>query len=142
MAHLARSVAALRIFGDDLEPDEITRLLGCPPTKAQVKGQVTVGKTGRQRVARTGSWHLEAQEAEPENLDAQIVEIFGKLTSDSAVWVGIGGRYSVDLFCGLFMESWNEGLSLSPESMRTLGARGVEIGLDIYAPTESGEDDA
>jgi hypothetical protein len=39
MAQLDRSVAALRITGDALSPDVITRSLGCEPTSAQPKGE-------------------------------------------------------------------------------------------------------
>jgi hypothetical protein len=54
------SAAALRIIGDDLLPEEITLILGCQPTSANVKGRVIPGKkTGRERISRTGGWHLE-----------------------------------------------------------------------------------
>jgi len=70
-------------------------------------------------------------------MDGQIREIFSQMTSDLAVWRGITKRFQVDLFCGLFMGCSNEGLTLSPESLTTLGERGIKIGLDIYA----GDDD-
>jgi len=54
------SAAGLRIIGDDVVPEEITRVLGCEPTSTTVKGQVIRGKkTGQERIARTGSWHLD-----------------------------------------------------------------------------------
>jgi hypothetical protein len=143
MAHLSRSRATLRLFGDDLVLAELTRVLGHPSSKEQVKGEVIVGKSsGHKRIAKTGMWRLEAADAEPENLDTQIAEIFGKLTSDLDVWKTLLSRYSIDLFCGLFMEESNEGFSLSAESMKILGLRGIEIGFDLYGPTTDGEEDA
>jgi hypothetical protein len=44
MAVLSGSTASLRFFGDDLDPDELTKLLGCPPTKSASKGEEIVGK--------------------------------------------------------------------------------------------------
>ena len=41
-------------------------------------------------------------------------------------------RFKVDLFCGLQMEEWNRGLSFSPETLRRVAERGLELGLDIY----------
>lgn len=38
MVHLERSVATLRIMGDELVPEEISRLLSAMPTSAHVKG--------------------------------------------------------------------------------------------------------
>ena len=40
MAHLGESAASLRIIGDDLIPDEITTLLKCDPSSAEIKDQI------------------------------------------------------------------------------------------------------
>ena len=52
-----------------LVPDEITRILRCEPTSAEFKGQVIRSKTGRDRIARTGSWYLEVSHRTPDDLD-------------------------------------------------------------------------
>ena len=133
MAHLSRSRATLRIAGDDLDPDEISRQLACKPTTAQRKGEAIVGhNTGQTRIAPFGLWRVEAAQREPEDIDGQISEILGQLSDDLEVWRTIGQRYKVDLFCGLFMKTGNEGLLLSPGSLYALGVRQIEIGFDIY----------
>ncbi|MCK4118390.1 DUF4279 domain-containing protein [Ralstonia pseudosolanacearum] len=137
MAHLNRSKATLRIMGDDLDPEEISRLLGCKPTTAQRKDEAVVGgNAGRTRIAQFGMWRLKATPREPEDIDGQIAEILGQLSDDQEVWRAMGERYKVDLFCGLFMKSGNEGMSLSPSSLRALGVRHIEIGFDLYSPDE------
>ena len=137
MAHLQRTVVSLRISGDSLVPDEITRILGFSPTHAQTKGESIVGKkTGKVCTAKFGMWQLKVAATEPENLDAQIEEILGKLSGDLDVWSKIGMQFDVDIFCGLFMGGSNEGLSLSPRTLANLGQRGIELGLDIYGPDE------
>jgi uncharacterized protein YjbJ (UPF0337 family) len=141
MAQLDRSVATLRIAGDNLDPSEISALLGHSASKQQVKGEVSVGKvTGRSRTAKTGLWRLKATDAMPEDLDGQIAELLGKLTNDRKVWELISDKYDIDLFCGLFMKVSNEGMSISAESMKALGARGIELSLDIYDPNEASEE--
>ena len=141
MACIHESTATLRIFGDALIPAEITKTLGASPTHAQTKGDKIVGKkTGIVRTARSGMWRLEAPDREPEDLDGQIREILGQLTEDLAAWKSIASRYKMDLFCGLFMECSNEGMELSPESLLSLGSRGIMIGLDIYGPTGDDEE--
>jgi hypothetical protein len=57
------------------------------------------------------------------------------LTDDLDVWKGISNRYKCDLFCGLFMNEMNEGVSLNPDVLAILGDRGVVLALDIYHPT-------
>ena len=137
MAQLHKSVATLRICGDDLNPDEITDLLGTSPSHAQRKGDKIVGrKTGHVRIAKSGMWRLEASDCEPENLDGQVSELLNKTNCDLSVWQRLSSRYRIDLFCGLFMTESNEGLSLSPQSLTALGERGIEIGFDIYGPLD------
>jgi hypothetical protein len=61
MAHLHRSLAALRIQGEDLDPSEISTLLGCAPSTRQRKGDLFTNKTtGSSRTARygPGTWTL------------------------------------------------------------------------------------
>ena len=133
MASLDRTAASLRIFGDDLDPRELTLLLGHEPSGAELKGQEIVGKsTGNIRIAKTGSWRLSATKQSPGDLDAQIEEILSKLSNDLTVWKRIAERYRVDLFCGLFLNGGNEGMTISATSLAAVGNRGIDMGLDIY----------
>jgi hypothetical protein len=133
MGALARSAATLRIGGDDLNPVEMTQLLGTAPTLARVKGELMkpVGKA----IARTGLWHLRAGDTKPANIDEQVAEILAKLPSDLGVWRSLIARYRVNLFCGWFMDQSDEGLELSPRTLSTLGDRGIELQVCLYAPT-------
>jgi len=73
MALLSGSAASLRFFGDDLDPDELTKMLGGQPTKSEEKGDEFVGKvTGQKRIAQCGGWWLSAERREPGDFDAQI----------------------------------------------------------------------
>jgi len=140
MAAVQRSTACLRISGDDLDPADITRELGCAPTFAQLKGERIVGSvTGSVRIARCGMWRLHAAPREPEDLDGQIEELLSKLSDNIAVWAAIAEVSKIDLFCGLFMRESNEGLSLSCRSMAALGARQIELGLDVYDGGDQGD---
>ena len=133
MGPIQSSKATLRIFGDDVVPTEITRLLGSQPTTARAKGETWVGaKSGKEITAPTGNWRLEASAREPEDLDRQVQELLGKLTQDLEVWTALAQRFRVDLFCGLFMKSANEGAVLSSATLAALGNRGIMLSLDIY----------
>jgi hypothetical protein len=119
-------------MGDDLDPDEITTLLGRSPSFAQLRGEKLVSKHGTERIARRGMWRLCANDRSPGDLDGQIHELLGQLTADLSVWMSLCEKYEMDLFCGLFMNGANEGLAISPTSLEQLGSRGIEMGLDIY----------
>ncbi len=124
-------------MGDDLVPDEISDLLGCKPSREQTKGEELVApKSGRTRIARFGMWRLIADKREPEDLDGQVSELLNKLSDDLAVWADLSSRFKIDLFVGLFMNVTNEGCSVSPETLRKLGERGIELCLDVYGVIE------
>ena len=133
MAAVSRTVVTLRFFGDDLRPDEITLRLGRAPSKSETKGDEWLRPSGTIRVAKCGSWRLSAADREPGNLDAQVAELLSGLSDDLAVWADLTSRFRADVFCGLFLEEGNEGISLSPQTLALLGARNLELDLDIYS---------
>ncbi|MGC1305574.1 MAG: DUF4279 domain-containing protein [Caulobacteraceae bacterium] len=132
MAGLARTVAMLRILGDDLDPDAVSRLLGARPTAGARKGDVRLSASGREVVARSGSWRLRAEDHSPGDLSTQIRDLLTKLTDNLAVWRELSRRYRCDIFCGLFMSESNEGGTLEPDVLSMLGDRGLPLGLDIH----------
>lgn len=133
MAQVSKSQASLRIGGDELDPQEITVLLGSEPSSSYSKGEELVGKkTGRVRIAPFGFWCKNAKKREPEDLDGQIDEILSQLNDDLGVWADVSKRFDVNLFVGLFLDEGNEGCVLSADSIAKLGNRAIELQLDIY----------
>ncbi len=78
-------------------------------------------------------WLHHVPDSQPENLDQQLKDLFDLLTDDLATWMLIHERYSADLFCGIFLDGTNEGLTISSASVRLMADRNLEIGFDIYA---------
>lgn len=133
MSDIDRSIVTLRLFGDDLDPEAVSMLLGARPTQSCRKGD-EVGRdrtNGTPRLACTGSWRLSASDRAPEDIEAQVAEILLQLTDDLDVWASLA-RYEPDLFCGVFMGGSNDMLSLSAAVLRALGERGIALLLDIY----------
>ena len=140
MAAIGMSTLTLRIFGDTLDPEAVTAMLGAKPTYACRKGDVETTKRGRQIVCRTGLWKLSVPDSEPEAIDAQVASLLAQLSADLATWQHLGQAFEVDLFCGLFMNDTNEGFSLSVATLKALAERGIEIGFDAYAPISGDEE--
>jgi len=135
MPQLHRSAAALRIGGDTLVPEEISKHLGAAPTYCRVKGETWHDEnTEREYVARTGQWQLDAADRQPEDVDGQVAEILSKLTDDLEIWRYLARNFEIDLFCGWFKEGSDEGLSISPKTMAALAERGIELDICIYGP--------
>ena len=135
MPHLNRAVATLRVVGLDLDPEQVSVLLGSSPSHSASKGQTVISPHGlAPRVARNGVWQLEAAATEPEDFDLQVAQLLGDLTKDIEVWRGLANRYKLDIFCGWFMKESNEGVDIKSSTLEELGRRGIALALDIYAP--------
>ena len=132
MAQLSRAVAALRIVGDDLVPDEVTRLLGADPSTAYARGDEIPSKHGATRVAKLGFWSCTGPATEPADIDAQVTELLQRLNPDLDVWQRLAEKFHIDLFCGWFMENLNEGIEISPGTLMALAQRRITLSLDIY----------
>lgn len=135
MAVLDHTAASLRVFGENLQPDEVTALLGCAPSEAWLKGDVQSSKGGRVITRKVGAWFLRAPRTETEDFNAQVSGLFAQTTDDLSTWKALCTNYEVDLFCGWFMSTSNDGVSVSVETLRALADRGVELSLDIYEQT-------
>jgi len=126
-----KTSVSLRFSGDILDPDEITNLLDCRPTHSYRKGDV-LPDDRNSRIAQTGMWLLSGKKTGKISLENQIFELFSRLSDDLEIWRKLTSQYHSDLFCGLFMESWNRGIDFSPQLMAQISARGLTLDLDIY----------
>lgn len=140
MAELHRTAVSLRFRGDDLDPDEISRTLGAQPTKCARKGGIWHTPSGKEIVARHGFWNLSAPAARPGDLDGQIRALISALSNDLDAWRTLSARYHGNLFAGLFLSGFNEGLGLSPATTSAIGSRGLALELDIYGGDDPDRD--
>lgn len=132
MPALHRGAASLQIIGDSLDPMIVTRMLGATPSSSYACGDSAT--TGRvTRTARFGLWSLRTDATEPADLDIQVAELLGAVTTDLSVWSELSDRYATRLFCGWFLQGGNEGLSVAPTTLRALADRGITLDLDIYS---------
>ncbi|KAM3092386.1 DUF4279 domain-containing protein [Phormidesmis sp. 146-12] len=122
----------LRFFGKDLDPDEITQLLGVVPTAAYRKGDIFRGKK-YDRIQKTGLWRLSVEKCADVELEDQINALLDRLPSDLHIWQRLTDRFEADLFCGLWLERCNRCLGFFPETLRRIGERKLVLQFDIYA---------
>ena len=136
MGKLRESAASLGFFGDDLDPREITAALGSEPSVGVRTGELWRTGSGAEKVAVTGSWRISAERRTPGDLDGQINDLLNGLSDDFSAWRLFSQRYRGRVFCGLFLASENDGLTLRSETVARLGQRGLLIELDIYSPDD------
>ena len=136
MPSVSETSAYLRFLGDDLDPDELTTAIGIKPDEARRRGAAFVNPAGIARTARTGMWGRAAKRHQPGDLDRQVRELLLAGTAQLEVWRMFSKRFGGELFCGLHLNEWNEGLNLGPEVLVLLSERGLALALDIYFDPE------
>jgi hypothetical protein len=123
--------------GDELNPDELSALLGRKPTSSSLKGDI-VRKNDRTRIEKTGKWILSVRETPGEPLEPQITDLLASLTSELSVWRSLAKRFRVRFVVGAWIRSWNRGIEISPGLLRMLSDRDLGLGVDIYVDYDEG----
>lgn len=132
---VSRLSVSIRVAGDLLDPSEISRLFGVSPKFAARKGEI-IRRGSRAMPHRVGIWTYGlTEEPSPEwELDDAIGALIARLPADLAVWQELGERFKLDIFCGLFMGTDNQGAVIAPYTLKLLAERGLTLDLDIYGP--------
>lgn len=143
MGHLAsvrRFRISLRIAGDDLDPDEVTSLLGVAPCFAYRKGDQWKTPKGNPLIGRTGLWTFHVDDFETDDFEEAIFDLLSRVPVTPDVFRTLASRFKVELFCGLFLDEYNAGLGLSPAVMKLLAQHEISLDLDIYSFSGSDEE--
>lgn len=137
MAETASIRAAITIIGDELDPDEITRLVECAPSRSRHRGDRVGSRSSSTH--RHGLWSLttdgSVDEARP--LHGHVAWLMERTTANTDVWRELASRYTCRVFVGWFMDQENEGVILPPELLGEMAARHPRLQLDVYAMTEA-----
>lgn len=138
---LQRASVTLLIHGDDLDPEELSAVLGVQPKIGVRKGEsfMSGGRRGMAVTAATGKWIVGTGDRDPPSIDEQIAELLGSLPSGTETWNDLTTRFDCYVTVGAWFadDSWTGGLALEPETLGMLAERGLAIEFDIYAPGAS-----
>ena len=120
----------LRIFGDDLDPEGVSALLGGLPSRSHRKGDTLDGDA---LPAATGAWELETALPDSAEIEEHVAELFGKLTTDLDEWATVTAQFAVDIRCELEAGESGEGFDLSPRLAAALAERGVVLSFSLVS---------
>jgi hypothetical protein len=134
MPPIDRSLASIRFSGKGLESDEVPKMLG-----GAFSGKPELRQTYK-RVGKKGVWSLTFEESDETELENKLQFLLDQLTDDISIWKTLTAKYRADIFCSLFLDGWNCGFSLSARLVKEIADRSLEIGFDIYSPTNTWED--
>lgn len=123
---------ALRIYGLHLDPNEISKLLGCPPTQSHFRGD----KSRRGPPTAEGAWVLALKGEAPVTPNELLARLLNILPSDPVLWQAMTTKYRIDVSFGLFVTAWVRGFELEPALIARLATMGVPVGFSIYSERE------
>jgi hypothetical protein len=130
--------ASLSIYGEDLDPDEITRVLGLVPTHSHRRGD---RRGPNSPPAKVGFWGYEVDSAEPNEAagerpdpaDLVLGRLLDRLPSDPALWARLGQQYQMRIFFCIAFKGYNKGFGLSARNIQRAAVLGVPLDFDLYA---------
>lgn len=125
-----RAFFLLEMFGDDLDPQAVTEILGIVPTKSYRKGDER--PRGAQHY-RTGGWILDSGElqlADGEG-DKRLHDLLVSLPSEATVWKSLQS-YEPRVRLVLYTDQMNAEFKLGPLAANELSRRGLALLIDPY----------
>jgi Domain of unknown function (DUF4279) len=120
---------SLAIYGDDLDPDAVSAVLGCVPSHSHRKGD---HRRQTSRPFSTGAWILTVEGKAPSGPSMLIEELLGRFSSDPTFWRPLSEQYRMSVRVGIHTGGWNRGFDLTAGVVAALARTGVELGFDLY----------
>lgn len=127
-----RTMVTLGLHGDDLDPSEITRMIGREPTSAHRRGEPRPGPKFKNPY-RSGAWLLSVEVEKPSEPDEATERLLDLLPSDEKLWKKLSERYDLSISYGIFFKGWNRGFALSRELQQRLVKYHARLDFDLYA---------
>lgn len=120
----------LRVTGDDLDPERITRMLGANPTLAARKGE-EMDLHGVPVVQRTGVWSYSLPASPEWELGDAIDTLLEQLPADPALWESIAAWADVAVVCGLYVHDIDRAADIEPDTLARLAERRLALRIEI-----------
>lgn len=128
---------SLALYGADLEPADISRVLQVDPSSSHRRGDA---RPSRRAVPyKTGAWFLSAEGRAPDAPEKLISSVLDRVPNDEAIWRELASRYEIQLRIGVFVEAFNRGFDLSAELVARIAGTRAMIVFDVYANLDDAE---
>jgi len=127
------SKAALCIYGETLQPNEIDSDLGLQATNSGLRGE-SQSKYPRARQLRTSIWTLDSPLDEHLPLQDHLEWLLDVLEPKLDAVLQIAKRYDAKLFCGYSSEHGQGGCTFDAALLDRIAKFGIPLVLDLYPP--------
>jgi hypothetical protein len=141
-----RTLATLRIGGEELDPTFVTSHLGIQPTKSQKKGEIKTNSRGFERTIKKGGWFLSSEDhVNSKDIRRHLDWLLTRLApvKDQLRALQEIEGITMDVNC-IWWSAGDGGPTLWPEQMRLLAELNLECGfyISFYGDEERSSDPA
>lgn len=126
------TAACLRFFGQNLDLEHLTRVLGCAPTKSWRTADASLEVEGVVQLRPTKGWMLTCEPFPSEDLNEQVMRLLKRLNPDLHVWRRLTSQYRADIFCGVFLKDTTGLSAWSNQTLSMISDRGLNLNIQIY----------
>lgn len=126
-----RAFFLLELYSDELDPQEVTDVLGISPTRSFRKGDE---RPKGSQYYRSGGWILDSGEVKLTDEDAgdqHLVDWIASLPREAEVWQSLQ-RFEPRVRLVLYTDQMNAEFKLKPLAASELSSRGLTLLIDPY----------
>ena len=134
-----RCMASFRITAEELDPFEISEILGIEPSTSYKKGEQITSTTKKGKLLmmgfrRFGFWSINSEEKENKSLEQHIKNLLILLEplKDELTEL-LNKGYEMDFFCGIFSDGCPQsGFDIEPDVLLKLGQLNIKLDVCLY----------
>jgi Domain of unknown function (DUF4279) len=135
---MSETKGTIRVMGPDVEPDEVTRLLGLAPYRAHRAGATNIGRSGRRYADfHEGNWMYQTTLPRTASVDEQLQALVDLVLAREAAFVQLRARgHRLDLYLSVFEFAPDQGFTFPHQLLHTLGRLGFDLQFDLYGAAD------
>jgi hypothetical protein len=123
-----RTIVSFGIFGEDLDPDQVSENLKLVPEHTHRKGDYPRNDP-KYSAYKHGMWGLDSKLPREQDFSAHLDNLLTILEPKQAEIRKLSERYDVDFYCNLFSQI---GFNLLPDLLKRMGNIGAALGVTVY----------
>ena len=120
----------LVIWGEQCDPEEITRVTGITPTKTWRAGDVRYAKTGR--LHTDCGWRLDAPSDIPPAIDAHLDALLDLVAGALVQLKALSSSCEIQINVVVHCREGAPEMNIRPDHIQRLAAIGAGIDIDLY----------
>src|SRR5437588_3218796 len=131
----AATYATFRVYTGEVEPDEVSRMLGMKPTGLVTRGKMIVTGPSKGKISKLNGWFLSTKgQVDSKDLRRHLDSLLEALAEHRHELLTLQSMPNVttDICCYWLSKSGHSGPTLSPKQMRMLCQLNLEIWFDCY----------